>query len=239
MAKNRSNTHVSINYTERPFGVPSSVKDSSKINKIFEESFNYQKKFSVSNSCGFVNVILKHCFEAAGIDINVVYGTMEIMGFRHPHVWLEMQGHIVDNTYVEDIPDEMFIQIKKSTVYSPTVDESTELFLGDQFTNALGIPSHSITGFKWFLQNQNKVLVMYKNRICLTRYYQSLVKMMKDKFGVVVPDVPNTKCWSCGKEEEEIKKCSKCKFAKYCSRECQRSDWKQIHKELCLPPNTY
>lgn len=32
----------------------------------------------------------------------------------------------------------------------------------------------------------------------------------------------------------ELKNCSRCKRAKYCSKECQRKDWKE-HKPLCVP----
>ena len=231
-----------MNFTERPFGVPKSVSDSAKINEILEKSFAYQKMFGVSNACGFVTIILKHCFAAAGISMNLVYGTYEVMGVCAPHMWLDVQGHIVDNTYVEDIPEEVFNNFKtKMAKYSATLDDDTSLFLGDEYTNAIGLDNHSIKGFKWYLQNQDKVLLMHKNKISLRSYYQSLVKLMKEEYDIVVPDIPNNKCWSCdaeGPEGLELKKCTRCKFALYCNRKCQEKDWKRIHKELCLPSNT-
>lgn len=30
-------------------------------------------------------------------------------------------------------------------------------------------------------------------------------------------------------------RCSRCKIAKYCTAECQKSDWK-VHKQVCSPP---
>lgn len=42
-------------------------------------------------------------------------------------------------------------------------------------------------------------------------------------------------CYVCRKPEAEYL-CSKCKFIKYCSVECQSNDWKN-HKEYCLPPS--
>lgn len=39
------------------------------------------------------------------------------------------------------------------------------------------------------------------------------------------------KCEICGKSED-IKRCAKCKVVAYCSRECQKSDWKK-HKKIC------
>ena len=42
-------------------------------------------------------------------------------------------------------------------------------------------------------------------------------------------------CLECGKSNAK-NVCSKCKVAKYCSRDCQRSHWKQ-HKATCTPPD--
>jgi hypothetical protein len=61
-----------------------------------------------------------------------------------------------------------------------------------------------------------------------------------------------TKCWCCGMEEtvlrrdtslietssavvsvEELKKCAACRMARYCSRDCQKKDWKEWHKRTC------
>nr|XP_018905173.1 PREDICTED: uncharacterized protein LOC109035832 isoform X2 [Bemisia tabaci] len=54
--------------------------------------------------------------------------------------------------------------------------------------------------------------------------------------------VVKEKCENCGKSEKEIspggpteetlKKCSKCRAVKYCSRECQKTDWSK-HKPVC------
>jgi hypothetical protein len=45
----------------------------------------------------------------------------------------------------------------------------------------------------------------------------------------------NPGCDYCKKETEAkvLKRCSKCLNAKYCSKECQISDWKKIHKSDC------
>ena len=43
----------------------------------------------------------------------------------------------------------------------------------------------------------------------------------------------------CSNEDDKIapkfKYCAKCKYARYCSKECQRMHWKNGHKEACAP----
>ena len=39
-------------------------------------------------------------------------------------------------------------------------------------------------------------------------------------------------CTACGKGGEALKKCNACKSVKYCSRQCQSSDWRK-HKTRC------
>lgn len=41
------------------------------------------------------------------------------------------------------------------------------------------------------------------------------------------------KCFNCGKEKESLSRCSKCKLALYCSKECQKESWISSHKGLC------
>mmetsp|Transcript_24907 Transcript_24907/g.59137 ORF Transcript_24907/g.59137 Transcript_24907/m.59137 type:complete len:463 (+) Transcript_24907:88-1476(+) len=54
---------------------------------------------------------------------------------------------------------------------------------------------------------------------------------------VVFQDLPISQdilkeCDFCGESLDKVDLCSKCKVAMYCSRECQRQDWKR-HKSLC------
>lgn len=43
------------------------------------------------------------------------------------------------------------------------------------------------------------------------------------------------KCGNCEGESEEMKTCSRCKLARYCSQECQREHW-AAHKVVCQKP---
>merc|ERR1712098_572326 len=63
---------------------------------------------------------------------------------------------------------------------------------------------------------------------------ESVAKMMKSHcvFGKTRVLV---KCANCGvleKSEKQFKKCSRCGFVFYCSKACQRNDWKN-HKQIC------
>ena len=40
-------------------------------------------------------------------------------------------------------------------------------------------------------------------------------------------------CWCCFLEKEKLNFCSICKTAVYCSKECQKKDWKPQHKHEC------
>jgi hypothetical protein len=40
------------------------------------------------------------------------------------------------------------------------------------------------------------------------------------------------KCSFCGREGQDLLRCSKCKKVTYCNIDCQRGDWK-VHKKTC------
>ena len=43
-------------------------------------------------------------------------------------------------------------------------------------------------------------------------------------------------CANCEIENPEAKLCGRCKRVYYCGQECQTIHWKNIHKQLCQPP---
>lgn len=45
-------------------------------------------------------------------------------------------------------------------------------------------------------------------------------------------DIVKKHCVNCGEQCERLLKCSSCKAARYCSKVCQKSDWKR-HKGIC------
>ena len=41
------------------------------------------------------------------------------------------------------------------------------------------------------------------------------------------------KCAYCGKNNDQLKKCKRCRKIVYCSKECQKTDWKSRHRFAC------
>eukprot|EP00536_Pseudo-nitzschia_multiseries_P001996 jgi/Psemu1/301159/fgenesh1_kg.26_\ len=41
-------------------------------------------------------------------------------------------------------------------------------------------------------------------------------------------------CANCTKLLPKMNQCSRCRMVKYCSRECQSSHWKKVHKSSCV-----
>jgi hypothetical protein len=45
--------------------------------------------------------------------------------------------------------------------------------------------------------------------------------------------IMKNQCFCCGKQEIKLQKCGKCEIVYYCSRECQKNDWKNHKKDCC------
>ncbi|KAI5927802.1 hypothetical protein F4810DRAFT_283473 [Camillea tinctor] len=48
-------------------------------------------------------------------------------------------------------------------------------------------------------------------------------------------DIGSTSCFGCAKDEVNLRRCSRCRIAQYCSTACHRMNW-SIHKRVCNPP---
>jgi hypothetical protein len=44
-------------------------------------------------------------------------------------------------------------------------------------------------------------------------------------------------CYQCGTSGVDVLKCSRCKQAAFCSKECQKKNWK-FHKQSCRPSSS-
>uniref|UniRef100_A0AC34G0E5 MYND-type domain-containing protein n=1 Tax=Panagrolaimus sp. ES5 TaxID=591445 RepID=A0AC34G0E5_9BILA len=61
----------------------------------------------------------------------------------------------------------------------------------------------------------------------------SLIRVESPTYITIDNNSAENKCSCCGKEAE-LKACSKCFLAKYCSKACQKCDWHEFnHKDVC------
>jgi len=236
-----------MDFTKYPFGIPATVHNAEKINNIIRFSYETQEKCGVSNACGIINIILHRCITAAGIQSEIVYGVLNfpsvdpsIKPFCLPHVWLNINEHIVDNT-VNKHHKEHLIQVAKNFKYDSRSPKCTDgHFLGDHDTANLGIGDHNIEVYKWVLSNQEKFLALSKNVVQLQRYYDQMIKYMTEKHSVKVKDLEDVgkTCWGCFETGKPLKSCSICKVAAYCDKTCQKKDIK-MHRLVCMAPKSY
>ncbi|KAG8726521.1 hypothetical protein FRC11_015029 [Ceratobasidium sp. 423] len=49
-------------------------------------------------------------------------------------------------------------------------------------------------------------------------------------------DVIMYRCSLCGNPSASLRRCAKCKVARYCDENCQKKHWKKGHKLTCKPP---
>ena len=97
-----------VDFTKYPFGLPATCTNAAMVNEILAESIRLQRETCMTSTCGILNIILQRCFSAAKIETNLIYGSSRRPGSQliHPHVWLTIDGHIVDNIAPADIPDD-------------------------------------------------------------------------------------------------------------------------------------
>lgn len=70
----------------------------------------------------------------------------------------------------------------------------------------------------------------------MERQLEAAISILPDDFAEDV----ETSCNACGftpSLDYSFQRCARCKEAYYCSRECQKEDWKS-HKKICTPPDT-
>lgn len=59
-------------------------------------------------------------------------------------------------------------------------------------------------------------------------------KLAEDAAFKAIPGIKTDRCWGCQKVPETALKCSRCRKAIYCSKECQKENW-SMHKQICIP----
>jgi hypothetical protein len=104
------------------------------------------------------------------------------------------------------------IQLIKDDMYIPDFDKDTEFLVG--------------------------IMVKEKNQVNISSVKINRVREISSYFDTPVRCIENSKpldtsCRDCGCEDKPLHKCSGCGIVKYCSKECQQSDWRKQHKNEC------
>lgn len=76
-----------------------------------------------------------------------------------------------------------------------------------------------------------EVVLLYCSSACRDSCTRDIKKQIIATGTPVIYD-----CSHCHKQGGDFKKCARCKYTRYCSRECQSADWKK-HKTECIPPS--
>ena len=182
---------MSLDYTKPPFGVLDSVLRSEDIRAILSHSTLLQKKLKISNACSKVCIVVQQCLEAIGVKSRIVYGVNQYDGtdIKTGHVWLVVQGQVVDNTYVEHIPEKILAMVKSTAKYlEKDPAKEPDIFLGDASTLEKGITPHLKLVTQWDIDNPGKSLTIMQNAQHLRLYHQQMRIFIKSKFKIQVDE---------------------------------------------------
>lgn len=84
--------------------------------------------------------------------------------------------------------------------------------------------------FRLFIDNYDERWCSEKRRV--TKVKKDTILAAARNVALGLQDVKHM-CWECKSFSKDAQCCSKCKTAKYCSKECQVASWKQGHNENC------
>ena len=206
------------------------------------------QKSIVVAQCQNVCVLLQHYLQCLGIESQALCGTTFLMSIVHvPHVFLDVEGTIIDNTYMwgEDIDISPKENLKW---FFPFRNETRPLSSYHRAPPNLATMSH----LDEVMEDQELLVRGSLNKLdqrksvafniatagiepgCMI--YDKLMRgHIKRQYGVDVTSIEEEMkevCWGCGEKDKPLNRCAKCGVAQYCGKECQQRDWDFIHKKL-------
>uniref|UniRef100_A0A0B6YBE9 MYND-type domain-containing protein n=1 Tax=Arion vulgaris TaxID=1028688 RepID=A0A0B6YBE9_9EUPU len=208
MGKNVSN--MSTEWNTLPFAFPITEENHQRaeiINEILTFSMLQQKEDEVSNNAGFVVILVSRCLNAIGIDNQIDSGYRHTHGDTFPHMWLIIDGCVIDNTYIKDLPEQSTKYLCKTT---PKCYESYEFSFSETHmpnlklnaTNvAMGMTNSVLKGrIHFYTSKPNRALALGLNREQLFNYYFAMIRHMYDIYKVCITGIdPKIRfvCWWC------------------------------------------
>lgn len=245
-------------FSNPPFVYAGSGALEEKINEILKFSLQQQRDDEISDSNGFVTIVLHRCFTAIGIETRIVYGERRVdMKKSWPHVWLRIKDFIIDNSNINNLEESniLYMQTNIEECY-----KECELDTNSQQSSRLLNVKQQI---KLFVQESDMALALSLNHEHYYNYYFAMIRHMYDEYKVSMIGIdPNVRyiCWGCRKyprqgvgfvsdilkEDVPLEEtnhmtswrflnCSRCMVASFCSHKCQNENWKEAHRFTCLP----
>jgi hypothetical protein len=214
-------------------------------------------RMDVSNQTVFLDVAIVPYFPSTDKDIGTALTTMEDTKFvyimaddKETPFWLRLLP-----TFVERCRSWVHKSTCEYKVEGASIPLSSKLHEQAICTCGMGVfPDGYLKNFKQF-----KSLRKYAVRAAIPVIYTSPMSppgtLQPAPTGPAKPKAAKPKpkpkstprledldakkgtCFACGAKKAEkgddLLKCGGCRFAKYCSKECQTSDWKNGHKLIC------
>lgn len=154
------------------------------------ESFEYQKKYRVSNACISVSIIADRILKMLNIPSEIVYG--HITGtYIINHVWIRSNDMTIDFAYFEDIPIQITSPTTPDTFYLRYMERVEGIatdgyFQGDDETELLGIPASHHHEFVKAKNHPDAVLREALKTSHIKSYYRDMLQL-----GVYMRNNPN------------------------------------------------
>jgi MYND finger len=60
-----------------------------------------------------------------------------------------------------------------------------------------------------------------------------IIKLERPFVCIPVNDMLDAVCYDCLRPKEKLMRCSRCKIVRFCSKDCQRASWAEVHKLEC------
>ena len=227
--------------------LPKTEKNAQMINEILIKSWETQGSIApsttngeklplITNQCQLVNGLLIYYFKS----LNIADNMKRVVGLKRGevHSFLIVGDHIIDNTFCESVVkaiqvNPLLAQILDSKCYD--VDPADPENNADPKSSGIGLKNERLVFGKEEKMEQMEVWISARFWFSnLTVFDTHMRKFIKEKYGVAIDSLANKwvkLCWNCYAATEELKKCSQCKIARYCGKNCQVQDWK-VHKIL-------
>ena len=262
-------TSLLLNIHCLPWFVPEMHPKAQQINTIPRKSISIQcstipnkdkhyglNHFILSNACIVVSAMLVKYLKCFGVKAKLVNGFLKPDNHPDgdvaiPHVYLEIDGYLIDNSFIhieqDDTPEQNLSTFIAMFTSGPLVRDTKIYYrntpgkIADKILYGDDGPV-DLTNFSNIcgsLHNTNKFLAQAKYQVDInpgTFVYDNIMReFLREEFGVVVEDVADVMgriCWNCERQSSQLKRCTGCKVAKYCNKTCLAQDWKSMHKRM-------